>query len=356
MSQVVSCSAVTVVAAGAAELGDLPVDYDSFTRDELMARVLELEGFVRELMHQHEEEHPLHQAWGHDLSHYYWNAQRNTVLLDPERSETVGIDAATLAEPVDTEVVIARVHPDDREAMLASKTSLISGARERAEIEYRMRDGEGRWRWYHDRAIVSRRDSEGTPVIIAGLLFDITHFHELQDELSAANQRLARRAETDGLTGIANHRTLVEHLMRALAVTERGGGSVAVMLFDVDHFKLVNDTHGHLVGDAVLTAVGQILTESVRDGDLVGRYGGEEFLVIMPNSTLEAAAAAADRARQRVAAHEFPSGVRVTISAGVAEANSGPHTELIDRADVRLYAAKRAGRNQVVAADHEFSR
>lgn len=331
--------------------GYLQVDYTEFSRDELLHRVLELEAFVRELMHQHEEEHPLHQAWGRDLSHYYWNVQRDTVLLDPKRADVFGIDAEVLAEPVDTALVLERIHPEDREAVLADKVELVSGDRDRSEIEFRAQDASGAWRWYHDRAAISRRDEQGAPVVVSGLLFDITHFHEVQEELSAANERLTRRAETDGLTGIANHRTLVERLMQELVGAELNDRPVSVALFDIDSFKRVNDTRGHLVGDSVLVEVGQILLESVRDGDIVGRYGGEEFLVVMPGTALAHAAVVAERIRERVAEHHFSEELRLTISAGVAEAQGGSHTELIGRADVLLYAAKDAGRDRVVAGD-----
>lgn len=326
------------------------MDYSTYTRDDLIARVTELESFVRELMHQHEEEHPLHQAWGHDLSHYYWNVQRRTVLLDPKRAGVFGLDPATLADPVDFDLVLARVHPDDRDTVAASKLALVAGDFERSETEYRLQNSAGEWRWYHDRAAVTRRAEDGSPIVVSGLLFDITELHRIQEELSAANRMLARRAETDGLTGIANHRTLIERLMHELSAAERTGSTVSVVLFDIDRFKLVNDTHGHLAGDGVLADFGKILAAEIRDGDLVGRYGGEEFLVVMPSTRAERAAALAERVRRRVEAHVFPFDVRATVSAGVAEAMRGPHTELIGRADGRLYEAKHQGRNRVVGA------
>ena len=329
----------------------MPIDYNSFTRDELLERVDELELLVRELMHQHEEEHSLHQAWGKDLSHYYWNVPRDTVLLDPARADVFGLDAELLERPVDFSAVLERAHPDDRAAVEKSKRALVTGEIERSETEYRLLNAQGQWHWFHDRAIVTRRAKDGSPVVVSGLLFDITAMHRAQEKLSSVNERLRHEAETDGLTGIANHRALLQRLIHEVRLASRTDAPLSIALFDVDFFKRVNDTYGHLVGDTVLTEVGKCLAAGIRDVDVVGRYGGEEFLVIMPGTSLANAATIADRLRQAVAECEFPEGVRVTISAGVAESRGHGHTDLIGLADARLYLAKEAGRNRVVAAD-----
>lgn len=327
------------------------MDYAAFTRDELLERVLELETLVRELMHQHEEEHPLHRAWGQDLSHYYWNVKRDTVLLDPKRAEVFGLDPVLLEQPIEFAAVLERAHPDDRASVEQSKRALVAGELGRSETEYRLLHADGEWRWFHDRAIVTRRADDGTPIVVSGLLFDITAMHRAQEKLSSVNERLRHEAETDALTGIANHRALLQRLIHEVRLASRTEMPLSIALFDVDYFKRVNDTYGHLVGDAVLTEVGKCLAAGIRDIDVVGRYGGEEFLVIMPETSLADAAAVADRLRQIVAEREFPEGLQVTISAGVAESRGHGHTDLIGLADARLYSAKESGRNRVVASD-----
>lgn len=124
---------------------------------------------------------------------------------------------------------------------------------------------------------------------------------------------------------------------------------MAVGLFNIDNFKRVNDTYGHVAGDAVLAEIGDLFTAQVRETDLAGRYGGEEFLVIFPQATAVQAAAISERIRAAVEAHVFPGDIRITISAGVAVARGGAHTDLVSVADGRLYAAKWAGKNRVVA-------
>lgn len=161
--------------------------------------------------------------------------------------------------------------------------------------------------------------------------------------------RLARLTRLDPLTGLLNRRGLeaVEHAREGKALV----GSV--ICADLDHFKDVNDRHGHAVGDRVLVVVADVLARAVRRGDSVARTGGEEFLVVLPGAPLAAALRIAEAARATLAATDIdaPSGkLRVTSSFGVAERRAGEsHEDAIARADAALYGAKRAGRNRVVA-------
>ena len=124
------------------------------------------------------------------------------------------------------------------------------------------------------------------------------------------------------------------------------------MMVDIDHFKQVNDTYGHLNGDAVLAELAQILVTGARESDVCARYGGEEFALILHETTESGARVLAERIRAKVAAATFPGGLKLTISIGVAATDEAAlFTQLIDRADQALYAAKQGGRNQVRVAD-----
>jgi len=162
-----------------------------------------------------------------------------------------------------------------------------------------------------------------------------------------------RLATTDGLTGLLNHRAFQSRADEALAQARRYGRSCALLLTDVDHFKSVNDTYGHPIGDLVLKGVAQILREKARDTDLVARYGGEEFAVIMPETDGKGALVIAERIREAVQAKVFQTEVgplQISISVGIAAApaNGSQKQELIDLADQCLYFAKRNGRNRSV--------
>ena len=169
--------------------------------------------------------------------------------------------------------------------------------------------------------------------------------------------QLKRDAETDAKTGLASARHLEALVVAELDRAARFGRPLAVLLADLDRFKAVNDTHGHLAGDAVLAAVGRIIRATLREYDIAGRFGGEEFVVALPEAGPAEAWAFAERLRQAVEAAPIAvaaGGVplRVTISVGVAcfPAHGATTTALTAAADAALYRAKAAGRNRVVVA------
>ena len=175
---------------------------------------------------------------------------------------------------------------------------------------------------------------------------------QLNDQLTNLNQRLQTLAITDDLTGLYNRRQAMHRLEEHWAMCERYQRPVAIVLLDIDHFKQVNDVHGHGVGDSVLRGVADILRNCVRSTDVVCRVGGEEFLIILPSQTLQEAYACAQRCREQVAAREFDCGgptLRSTISAGIAGRRSDMQhcSDMLKEADTALYAAKNAGRNAV---------
>lgn len=173
----------------------------------------------------------------------------------------------------------------------------------------------------------------------------------LEDHLLDTQAALRELATTDMLTGLLNRRAITERALAELERCERAGSSLSVALVDVDHFKRVNDTHGHMIGDRVLRAVADALTSNVRPYDHVGRWGGEEFLLVLPEVDGDAGTALADRVRARLAATDMGLGPgSVTVSMGVAGTAPGQHLDLdalLSRADQALYAAKDAGRNRV---------
>jgi diguanylate cyclase (GGDEF)-like protein len=178
---------------------------------------------------------------------------------------------------------------------------------------------------------------------------------ELQDGLLKAHAELERRATHDALTGIRNRGSLMEILGRELRRSIRTKAATGIVLLDVDHFKTINDTHGHPVGDEVLIELAARCSRVVRDYDVVGRYGGEEFLVILPGGTLPDAASVGGRLLDAIGRRPFKlsSGeLNVTASAGASSTGQGylDVDALIAAADTALYEAKRAGRARLNVA------
>jgi diguanylate cyclase (GGDEF)-like protein len=153
----------------------------------------------------------------------------------------------------------------------------------------------------------------------------------------------------DSLTGLGNRRAFDAALNHELARIRRTGGPVSLIMCDIDHFKKVNDTLGHQTGDLVLKELAEIIKASCRDLDVPARFGGEEFVILLPDTSLEGAALAAERLRAAVEAHVFPGAGHVTVSLGVAQASEHPE-ELVNQSDQAMYAAKRGGRNRLSVA------
>jgi two-component system, cell cycle response regulator len=183
----------------------------------------------------------------------------------------------------------------------------------------------------------------------------------LQDELRQRNEELDLVSRTDALTGLRNRRHVEEYLTKLVSLARRNVEPIAVLIVDIDHFKSVNDGHGHDAGDAVLREVAGRMVDSVRLEDMVGRWGGEEFLVVLPNTAAQGAAELAERLRQVVAGEpcRLPDGgaVPVTISLGCAASVIDDAATLVRSADAAMYEAKESGRNRVVvAASDELQR
>jgi len=210
------------------------------------------------------------------------------------------------------------------------------------------------------------RDDTDLAELVVDVIDQVVHANQtLQSKLTTAEARLREqaleieahlsRSLTDALTGLPNRRQFDERLAEWMAAWNRRREVFSLLLVDVDHFKKLNDQHGHLVGDEVLVAVGQALRTALRRNDAVARYGGEEFAILLPNTPLEEAIVVAERARHHVMAAVVSNkdcNIAVTASIGLAAIEPADTPEgLIQRVDAALYAAKAAGRNRTFVHD-----
>lgn len=192
-------------------------------------------------------------------------------------------------------------------------------------------------------------------------LFDATDTCIYQLMLQEAMASLADASNRDGLTGLYNRRFFDESMAREFSRSRRYQAPLSLILLDIDHFKKINDTYGHLAGDEVLKTTAQQLMKSVRDADTVARYGGEEFVIILPETPLENAMILADRLRVKIADTKISYGdtlINITISLGVTELHSyhERYVSLTNEADQALYASKNAGRNRATRYTPEAKR
>ena len=230
------------------------------------------------------------------------------------------------------------IHPDDRPMLRAR---LANASREDGyEVEHRIVRPDGGVRWIRERGKLEH-DAFGRRRRMFGTVQDITEQKELQRELE-------RRASHDPLTELYNRAKLQQLLHSAQAAYRRHGTPFAIVLFDVDHFKAVNDRWGHTAGDAVLWELARRISGVLRETDELGRWGGEEFLALASYTDEAGGAELAERIRRSAAERPIGQVGTVTVSLGVAGIEPGASLETLEhRADQALYAAKAAGRNQV---------
>jgi len=213
------------------------------------------------------------------------------------------------------------------------------------DVEVRMKSAQGRVFTAEMAAIVL--DYGNAPAVLVALN-DISQRKEMEAELF-------RQASTDSLTGISNRRYFENQAEQEVRRARRFARDMTVMMIDIDHFKAINDTHGHAIGDAVIQGVVKRALESLRQSDSIGRIGGEEFAVLLPETSLAAAYDVADRLRIHMQEKPIIAGhtaITCTVSIGVGQlsAQDGGIEDLLHRADIALYAAKKGGRNRVEVA------
>jgi len=205
---------------------------------------------------------------------------------------------------------------------------------------------------YQNTTLMPLKGLSGSIEQICLIIYDVTDVAINRRQLQTANQELQRLSSTDRLTGLFNRGHWEEMLRQDYARHRRYDRNAALVMFDIDHFKQINDNYGHQAGDAVIQQTAELIRQGMRDSDIAGRYGGEEFVVLLPDTDSEGAVTFAERLRQSIEAHEViheGHRIRFTVSLGIADLSqpTGGYTQLIERADSAMYASKSAGRNQV---------
>jgi len=264
-----------------------------------------------------------------------------------------GLDPARGSDPGN----VRQLLPDGG-AELFGRLAHHSKDRARYGFEYRVRPPHGEERIIKMYATNEFTD-DGQLAIMFGVVMDVTEHHQRQEALDRERTRAMRLAaeaqylaHTDPLTGLANRRRTITQLEKGVRKTEQDGRGLAVISFDIDHFKRVNDTRGHQTGDDVLVRVAEIARGQSRASDLIGRMGGEEFVWILPGAGPEEAHSAAERLRQAIEQESSSGGLpQVTASIGYVLWREGDDANaLLARVDTALYEAKDAGRNKVQKA------
>lgn len=271
-----------------------------------------------------------------------WDEQR-IIYVSPAYEQIFGRSAALLMASYDE--WRNSIYPDDLDYAAESLAKVLqTGAVE--QREYRIIRSDGQLRWLSDKCFVSSRQASGRGPVIVGIAEDITDKKRLEGELH-------RLATTDVLTESSNRRYFFECARREFERARQYGGSMALLLLDLDDFKKINDRYGHQMGDQVLQRLAHCGATALRRDDLFGRIGGEEFAALFPGCEADVALQVAERLQREVQRLSFQcEGVKfgITVSQGltVMRADDVSLEALYARADAAMYQAKRQGKNQIV--------
>ncbi|MBO1263987.1 sensor domain-containing diguanylate cyclase [Proteiniclasticum sp. SCR006] len=323
------------------------MDLANYSREQLIELIEELTLLNETLLEEKRNDDRLDFAWTGNLGHWYYNVKANKVVFNPLKVEALGYTMEELPDEVPYQFFTEKLHPEDYEKTMDAMKKNMMGLTPVYECEYRIQAKDGSWKWFYDRGQVTRRDASGYPLFVAGIVFDITERKMEMAELEMENRMLAVESMTDALTGIRNRGAILDELESRMEKASIYKSPLSIVMFDIDHFKPINDTKGHVFGDQVLKEVAKIINNEIRGLDTLGRYGGEEFLLILPNTSRKSALQVAERIRRKVAEEAFSNDIQVTISGGAAEYKDQEMLDLIDNADKNLYASKQNGRNRI---------
>jgi len=310
--------------------------YEDWSKEELVERIKELEESIESNAKRFLVEFP----WAGNLGQWNWDYDKNKVKFNDKKVKQLGYDPKGVGE-IGFEFFTEKLHPEDYDRVMDNMRQHLQGKRDAYEVEYRIQHKDGHYLWYYDRGTVTKRDEQGKPLYIQGIVFDITESKTIED-------KLVDMAEKDELTGLYNRRMLFQTLGKLSKEQKRNGQEFSLIMFDIDHFKKINDQHGHLIGDKVLEELASLVFKDKRDSDSVYRYGGEEFFIVLPKTKKESAIKVAKRLHKKIQRLEVDQIDQITVSMGVVAYKVGEEIdEVIHRADDFMYKAKNSGRNRI---------
>ncbi|SFG33950.1 sensor domain-containing diguanylate cyclase [Neptunomonas qingdaonensis] len=274
-----------------------------------------------------------------------WNILDNSLFLSPQWYRMMGYGPHEISAP-SLSTWNSAVHPDDAERVTRLLQEHLNSKSSRYEAKYRLRNRNGDYLWVHDRGLVVKRDSDNKALRMIGLVLDITQSQLLAEQLFHHSQR-------DDLTGLYNRKTGYELFGQYLNVSIQQNTQMQIVMLDIDNFKLINENYGHLNGDKAIQHFAKTVPKLLRKTDLLFRWGGEEFLLLCPDTAQDTALNLINRLLKQLSQHPFLTednrAVFMTASAGIS---GYPHhgsciSDLVKSADGAMYQAKAEGKDKV---------
>ena len=322
--------------------------YEDLSKKQLIQRIEEMEEVIDQMEKDKNETELLSFPWIGNLGNWNWMVQSNQLVFNEKKVTNLGYDSNEIPSNVGFEFFTTKLHPDDYERVMDNMRNHLMNFSDAYEVEYRIRNKDGNYVWYYDRGKVTRRNENGEAIVVSGIVFDISKNKIMENELKETNEKLQELAITDELTSVFNKRGMLEKLNNEIQRYNRTKVCFSLIMIDIDHFKLINDNFGHNVGDIVLKKVVEIIMKRIRKTDILSRWGGDEFIILLPDTKISNAAILAEDIRVELNNISILDIGKVTASIGVANyCNSDSIDTTIKKVDDLMYKAKSEGRNCV---------
>lgn len=322
--------------------------YESLSKTELIEYIEEMEEVIKQMGEDKDDNEFLSFPWIGNLGQWNWMVQSNRLVFNEKKATNLGYSSEEIPVDAGFEYFTTKLHPDDYEKTMMNMRQHLRGLSNAFEVKYRIRKKDGSYAWYYDRGTVTKRNKAGDALVMSGIVFDISRDKKIEEDLKEANKKLRRLAITDELTGAFNKRYMIEKIQENIDLYDRTNSCFSIMMVDIDRFKAINDTYGHNMGDHVLQKIAEVILQRIRKTDILARWGGDELIILLPNTQLEAALKVAEDIRAKTSNLLIKNGPSITISIGVSD-NIGCDCidTVVERADNFMYRAKSAGRNSV---------
>jgi len=309
--------------------------------ENMKKRIDELEVLVDELVKERNSTELTLLPWIGNLGQWQWLIKSNQVFFNEKKVTNLGYDINEVPKDIGFEFFTEKLHKDDHEMVMQNMRDHLMGKRDAYEVEYRIKSKDGTYKWYYDRGKITKYDENNNPIMLSGIVFDISKNKKIEVDLKLANEQLKEYLIHDDLTKTYNRRYFNEKI----SLLDKNKVSTLV-LFDLDHFKKINDEFGHDVGDKVLVEISSKIKSLIDKKGLLFRWGGEEFFILFEDMKLKEVISITEELRKTIEKCPLKTCEQVTASFGIVQINIDDNINtLIKKTDDLMYKAKRAGRN-----------
>ncbi len=325
-----------------------PVNYNESSKEELIQRIKELEEVTNQLKQEKNDTELESFPWIGNLGHWYWMVQSNEVVFNEMKATNLGYSREEIPNNVGFEYFTEKLHPEDYERVMDNMRKNLIAETDTYEVEYRIQTKAGDYTWYYDRGAVTEREEDGTPIVVAGIVFDISRNKAMECDLKQANKRLKQLVNTDELTGVYNKRFMIKKVDEEIERYNRTKDGFSLIMLDIDNFKSINDNFGHNMGDIVLKKFVKRIEKRIRKMDVLCRWGGDEFIILLPITDLPGAIELAQELKDEFDKYLMDDIGKMTSSIGVSTYCEGDTLDmLIKKVDDLMYKSKNAGKSCV---------